>query len=411
MKFPVFTPEQIELFFLVFLRISAVVAMLPILGDRTTPARIKGGLAVLITVLVIPFVAKPAEMPADLVSLLLMMAGEVFIGFILGYASSLIFAGIQMAGDLVGFQMGFSIVNIIDPVTSAQVSIIAEFQYLLAGLLFLAVDGHHMLILAVSESYAALPLLGFHVTGELVQSLVELSRELFVIAVKISSPIVIALVFSSTFIPLNLAVPLALLFVLAMAALVAAFVFGRAWCGWLCPMGAWQEVCSPVLHHTVQDGWRNWIKYGVTVLWLAVIAYLFFSAGGIRAVDPFFGMENGLSITSAASLMVVVVIFTLLFIVAYLMGRRGFCHVFCPVAGLMVLGRKIRNLVGWPALQLGADASCCIDCKKCSKECPMGLDVNGMVRSGDMENLDCIMCASCADTCPQSAIGYGVGRR
>ncbi len=197
MKFPVFTPEQIELFFLVFLRISAVVAMLPILGDRTTPARIKGGLAVLITVLVIPFVARPAEMPADLVSLLFTMAGEVFIGFILGYASSLIFAGIQMAGDLVGFQMGFSIVNIIDPVTSAQVSIIAELQYLLAGLLFLAVDGHHILILAVSESYAALPLLGFHVTGELVQSLVELSRELFVIAVKISSPIVIALVFAN----------------------------------------------------------------------------------------------------------------------------------------------------------------------------------------------------------------------
>ena len=54
-----------------------------------------------------------------------------------------------------------------------------------------------MLILAVAESYAALPLLGFHVTGELVQSLVELSRELFVIAVKISSPIVIALVFAN----------------------------------------------------------------------------------------------------------------------------------------------------------------------------------------------------------------------
>jgi flagellar biosynthetic protein FliR len=197
MKFPVFTPELIEIFFIVFLRVSAVVAMLPILSDRSTPFRIKGGLAVLITMLVIPFVGRPAEMPADPISLLLMMAGEVLIGFILGFASKLIFAGIQMAGDLVGFQMGFSIVNVIDPATSAQVSIISEFQYLLAGLLFLAVDGHHMLILAVSESYTVLPVLGFHVTGALVQSLVELSRELFVIAVKISSPVVIALVFAN----------------------------------------------------------------------------------------------------------------------------------------------------------------------------------------------------------------------
>jgi ferredoxin-type protein NapH len=188
-------------------------------------------------------------------------------------------------------------------------------------------------------------------------------------------------------------------------------VVARLWCGWLCPMGAWQEICSPVMKHTVQDGWRNYVKYGVTVLWLALLAYLIFSAGGIRSVDPFFGTENGLSITSVATLMVVVVIFTLLFIIAYLMGRRGFCHVFCPVAALMVAGRKIRNLVGWPALQLSADASRCIDCKKCSKECPMGLDVNGMVRKSGMENPDCIMCASCADICPQGAITYGIDKK
>jgi polyferredoxin len=185
----------------------------------------------------------------------------------------------------------------------------------------------------------------------------------------------------------------------------------RLWCGWLCPMGAWQEICSPVFKYTVQEGWRNYVKYGVTVLWLGVIAYLVFSAGGIRSIDPFFGMENGLSITSVATLIVVVVIFTLMFIIGYLMGRRGFCHVFCPVAGLMVTGRKVRNLIGWPALQLGADASLCIGCKRCSEECPMGLDVNSMVRKGEMENPDCILCASCTDACPQSAITYGVKGR
>jgi ferredoxin-type protein NapH len=198
---------------------------------------------------------------------------------------------------------------------------------------------------------------------------------------------------------------------LFIANFVLSLFVARLWCGWLCPMGAWQEICSPIFKHTVQDGWRNYVKYGVTMLWLAVLAYLFISAGGIRAVDPFFGMENGLSITSIETLLVVVVIFTLLFIIAFLMGRRGFCHVFCPIAGLMVLGRKIRNLAGWPALQLGADSTRCTDCKKCSKECPMGLDVNGMVRKGEMENADCILCASCADICPQGAITYGVKGR
>ena len=119
------------------------------------------------------------------------------IGVILGFAGRLLFEGIQMAGQLVGFQMGFSIVNIIDPVTSEQVSIIAEFQYLLAGLLFLAVDGHHLLLQAVSESYTVVPVLGFHLTGALMQNLVDLTREMFVVAMKISAPIIVALVFAN----------------------------------------------------------------------------------------------------------------------------------------------------------------------------------------------------------------------
>jgi polyferredoxin len=106
--------------------------------------------------------------------------------------------------------------------------------------------------------------------------------------------------------------------------------------------------------------------------------------------------------------MIVVMIFSGIFIVAFLTGRRGFCHILCPIAGIMVAGRKIRNFVGWPALQLSADENLCIDCNTCSKRCPMGLDVHGMVRRGKMENADCILCATCADVCPKGAIEYSV---
>lgn len=185
----------------------------------------------------------------------------------------------------------------------------------------------------------------------------------------------------------------------------------RLWCGWLCPMGAWQEICSPVIKHTVKEGWRNYLKYGVTVLWLAAIAFSFYRAGGIRSVDPFYGTVNGISITSLDILMIVGIIFAFIFLIAFITGRRGTCHVFCPIATLMIAGRKIRNLVSWPALQLSSDASRCIDCGACSKNCPMGLDVNGMVRKDEMENAECIMCASCADTCPKGVIVPEWGNR
>lgn len=191
-----------------------------------------------------------------------------------------------------------------------------------------------------------------------------------------------------------------LLFILSLAV-------SRLWCGWFCPMGGFQELCSPVMKHTVQEGWRNRIKYGVTILWLALLAFLFINAGGIHAVDPFYSTENGLSITSVGTLTVVIVIFAIFFLVAFFSGRRGFCHVLCPIAALMIAGRKIRNLVGFPAFQLGANKDLCIDCRKCTNECPMGLDVNGMVRGERMENPDCILCVSCVDICPKDAISCG----
>jgi len=184
-------------------------------------------------------------------------------------------------------------------------------------------------------------------------------------------------------------------------------VVARLWCGWFCPMGAWQEICSPVMKRTVKAGWLNTVKYLVTVLWLGALAYFFFGAGGIRAVNPFFATDHGLSITGPDTLIVVAVIFTIIFLVAFIAGRRGFCRVLCPVAGLMIAGRKIRNLFRWPALALSAEPDRCIDCKKCTTACPMGLDVNAMVRTGDTDSPECILCASCADACPNGAVTYG----
>lgn len=76
----------------------------------------------------------------------------------------------------------------------------------------------------------------------------------------------------------------------------------------------------------------------------------------------------------------------------------------------MILGRRIRNLARWPSLRLQADASKCIDCLRCTSECPMSLEVNRMVRAGDMEHSECILCGTCADVCPKGVIHAGQTR-
>ena len=196
MNIPQITATQIEMFIFILLRVSSIVVTMPILGNRTVPVRVKGGLSLMIVFLLFPFV-KLHISPLDMLPLALGMAGEVVIGVIIGLTGRLVFAGVQLAGQLAGFQMGFAIVNVFDPITSTQVSIIAQFQYLLAMLLFLAVDGHHLFLYAIAESYRIVPVLGFHFSGELTQAIVELSKDIFIVAIKTGAPVITMLLMIS----------------------------------------------------------------------------------------------------------------------------------------------------------------------------------------------------------------------
>jgi flagellar biosynthetic protein FliR len=196
MTIPAITVEQIETFVLIFLRVSAIIIVIPILGNRTVPLKVKGGLSIIIAFLIFPFVHSPAA-SYEVIPLVLKMAGEVLIGIIIGLTGRLLFAGIQLAGQLVGFQMGFAIVNVVDPVSSSQVSIIAQFQYLIAALIFFAVNGHHVFLYAIAESYNIIPPLSFHFSGPLMDALLSLSKDIFIVAVKTGAPIMTILLLTS----------------------------------------------------------------------------------------------------------------------------------------------------------------------------------------------------------------------
>ena len=96
---------------------------------------------------------------------------------------------------------------------------------------------------------------------------------------------------------------------------------------------------------------------------------------------------------------------------ALVAGKRAACHTICWMAPFMIIGRKIRDAVGWPSLQLEADKTKCINCKTCTRNCSMSLDVNAMVQSQNMENTECILCGNCVDTCPKGVIKYSFGKK
>src|ERR1700730_7240683 len=83
---------------------------------------------------------------------------QAFIGFVFGFVAFLVFVGIQFAGEVMDLQVGFSIVNVINPLTSQNVSVLGEFQLALASMIYLAANAHHALFQGLSGSFNLVPL-------------------------------------------------------------------------------------------------------------------------------------------------------------------------------------------------------------------------------------------------------------
>ncbi|MBW2307928.1 MAG: flagellar type III secretion system protein FliR [Deltaproteobacteria bacterium] len=192
------TIAQIEMFVLVFIRIAAIVFMAPVFSSQNIPPRIKAGLSAVIALLLFQWVkvVRPT-LPMNLCDLAVALIGEVALGAALGYMFSLIFAAVMLAGQVAGFQMGFGIVNIVDPMSSNQMSVIGLFKNIMALLLFLSINAHHWILWALAESFNKIPLMGFTMSGNHVEYLVQLTGQMFVMAVKIAAPIMAVSLFAS----------------------------------------------------------------------------------------------------------------------------------------------------------------------------------------------------------------------
>lgn len=192
---------------------------------------------------------------------------------------------------------------------------------------------------------------------------------------------------------------------------VGSLLFGRLWCGWMCPAAGIQEVSMRVNDRRI-PGWANRVKWFIWVPWIGLIVRGAVTAGGYRTVDLLYGTVGGISVAGEPDRPIWIAyaiyfgVVVLFFGLALLFGRRSGCHSVCWMSPFMIGGRALRNTVAWPSLRLVADSDVCTSCGRCARECPMSLDVSQMVAQGRMEQAECILCGTCADACPSKAIRY-----
>jgi flagellar biosynthetic protein FliR len=176
---------------LIFLRVAAIIFSMPILDASSIPVVFKAGLALAVSVLMLPAVNVAVSIKdLSLITFTIGVVSEIAIGITIGLSVKLLFTGIELAGQIVGYQMGFAVVNVMDPANSAQIPLLAQLYNLTAMLVFLSINGHYMFFRALVDSYRIIPPLSVHIGPRLVGMMMHLAVNMFVVAVKVGAPLI-----------------------------------------------------------------------------------------------------------------------------------------------------------------------------------------------------------------------------
>jgi flagellar biosynthetic protein FliR len=187
--------RQLHSFLFLLSRCSGIFIFTPFLGNFLVPVPVRILLSVAVSFL-FSLAASTPEVPLALTmpSLAIGLGGELAVGMVLGFAAHTVFAGLQYAGQLLGFQMGLSYVNSVDPQTSNRSTTLSIYENYLGMMLFLGFNGHHWFIEAIGKSLSVLPPFSMKFSGSFVAHITAMLGKIFVIGFQIAAPLLAVLI-------------------------------------------------------------------------------------------------------------------------------------------------------------------------------------------------------------------------
>lgn len=183
---------QFEAFLVLISRIGGLLAALPVLSGRVVPMNVKIALVLALGALLAPSLSLPT-VPYDPGILAAGLLSEMVIGLTIGLAVRLFFAALEVAGEMIGVQMGFGVVQLFDPTTSNHTPIMAQYFTLLASLVFLSMNAHMLIVATILSSYEAIPAFGASLSGAVGDDVLRLSQQMFTIGLKLAAPVLVVI--------------------------------------------------------------------------------------------------------------------------------------------------------------------------------------------------------------------------
>lgn len=189
--------DLIFLYTLVFIRVSGIVFALPIIGDQPVPIRVRILFALALSFAIgvnrddsLTYAAE------NILSLSIVIVKELLIGLLIGFVARVAFVGVLMAASIVSYQMGFGTANLIMPDFDAQIDSFSAFHRIFVVLIFLSLDLHHVFFRAIYKTFEIIPSGKIHINPDIHLYLVKITSQIFLVAIQLSAPLLIALLFT-----------------------------------------------------------------------------------------------------------------------------------------------------------------------------------------------------------------------
>ena len=172
-------------------RLTGLMLFAPFFGSVAIPTRVKAILVLAITLLLYPTVGHDIG-TYNMAQWPLLIFMEFLIGVGMGIATNIVFEAVQLSGQVLGVQMGYSLVNILDPQTQVDTTVISVFYQSIVMLLFLRMDVHYWLLRAIGNSFVYMPLGTTHLSSLFTMAVLKLGGEIFGLGVQIAAPVLSA---------------------------------------------------------------------------------------------------------------------------------------------------------------------------------------------------------------------------
>jgi flagellar biosynthesis protein FliR len=178
----------------ILLRLGSVVFLVPPFSNPRIPVKFKAGFALVLTTMLFPVLGKEvAPLSFQPVALLCSVASEILFGLVVSLSFAVILGAFNLAGEQISYQAALSMAQVVDPQSGFQITIVSNLIELVALLLLLALNGHHLILKLVVESFRTVPVGQFFLNLATIDRLILLSGQVFVIGIQLAAPVVMVL--------------------------------------------------------------------------------------------------------------------------------------------------------------------------------------------------------------------------